>query len=384
MASEPAAVRPRRTGVDPSGVHIAGLDLVRGIAAFAVAIPHFISNEDPASPVAEQIAVVSVEVFFLLSGFVLAPQLLYVIEAICASERLRRLRIFLLRRWMRTLPPYLVALVIIATLTGNLFSAEFFKLLVFSQNLFSVSANNEFFVPAWSLSVEEWFYIVFPIFLLACRGCSLSAVTGSAIFLGLFLTIKLAMVDLVPNAGLVARRLVIFRLDAICFGFLLYVFYRWLSQRRPGAVGWVGVALLGAGSFLLFIVLRLISNSDATSYRLLFMYIAPMFAAGVLFASIALEPVFKRSPVLATIAKRGGAISYDVYLFHTVLLLLWSVVFVDWGFWPRFSIYLVLLVAVSQLCFSYFEKPILAARPSYSGGWPQSVEDVQPKVGPAT
>lgn len=362
MISEPLVAL--RAGAIPKEDRIIGLDFVRGLAAFAVAIPHFISNEYPDAATAEPVAIVSVEVFFLLSGFVLAPQLLYVVSASSMSQRLSRLRIFLMRRWMRTIPPYLIALFAVSILSGNLFTDEFFKLIVFSQNMFSLP-RNEFFVAAWSLSVEEWFYIVFPLFLLVARACSIRPVTASLIFLVLFFALKLIAIASVDDLDLSLRRLVVFRLDAICFGFLLFIFYSWIRQYHLNLVRWIGVGLLTASMIVLVLLLIKISNTNAVGYRLTFIYVAPLFASGMLLTSIASEPIFLRFPWLANLATRSGAISYDVYLFHTILLLLWSALFVGWGFWIRFSIYLVLLITISLLCFIQFEKPILAVRPRY-------------------
>ena len=70
----------------------------------------------------------------------------------------RNLGVFLARRWMRTIPPYVVALIVIALMTGNLMTADFVRYLFYVENLF-VSANHiDFYPVAWSLAVEEWFY----------------------------------------------------------------------------------------------------------------------------------------------------------------------------------------------------------------------------------
>jgi peptidoglycan/LPS O-acetylase OafA/YrhL len=52
---------------------IASLDLLRGLAAFAVAISHYLIFSSVTAAVPETISVLAVEVFFILSGFVLAP-----------------------------------------------------------------------------------------------------------------------------------------------------------------------------------------------------------------------------------------------------------------------------------------------------------------------
>src|SRR5450755_424336 len=136
---------------------VASLDFLRGLAAFSVAIPHYFTLNATGHKFAEAIAITSVEVFFVLSGFVLAPQILNLV----VGSPTRNLRIFLIRRWMRTIPPYLIALVSVALLTGQLLSLDFIRYAFYVQNLFLQANTNDFFPVAWSLSVEEWFYVTF-------------------------------------------------------------------------------------------------------------------------------------------------------------------------------------------------------------------------------
>ena len=93
----------------------------------------------------------------MLSGFVLAPQIVDWV----VGKPWRNLGVFLIRRWMRTIPPYVVALVVIALLTGNLMTADFVRYLFYVENLFSSANHVDFYPVAWSLAVEEWFYVLF-------------------------------------------------------------------------------------------------------------------------------------------------------------------------------------------------------------------------------
>ena len=95
---------------------VAALDLLRGLAAFSVAIPHYLTLNATDGRGADVLAVTAVEVFFVLSGFVLAPQ----IRMQVVGRPAENLRIFLVRRWMRTIPPYLVALFCVSYFTGKI------------------------------------------------------------------------------------------------------------------------------------------------------------------------------------------------------------------------------------------------------------------------
>src|SRR5262245_41783686 len=100
------------SGAPPAATErVVSLDLLRGLAAFAVMVPHFFMYYlGEASDLAEVVSITAVEVFFVLSGFVLGPQIV-----LCARRRnWATLRTFLLRRWMRTIPSDLVALLAIS------------------------------------------------------------------------------------------------------------------------------------------------------------------------------------------------------------------------------------------------------------------------------
>src|ERR1700686_2668176 len=150
--------RQRPVRLHPAGMKRSpALDFLRGGAALAVAIPHYLTTNAPFRPYADAVAVAGVEVFFVLSGFVLAPQIVdWVI-----GKPWRSLGVFLARRWMRTIPPYVVALVVVALMTGNLLTADFLRYLLYVENLFGAANRVDFYPVAWSLAVEEWFYLLF-------------------------------------------------------------------------------------------------------------------------------------------------------------------------------------------------------------------------------
>ena len=200
----------------------ASLDLLRGGAAFAVAIPHYLTLNAPFQPFAEASAIAGVEVFFVLSGFVLAPQIVDWV----VGRPWRNLGVFLIRRWMRTIPPYVVALVVIALMTGNLLTGDFLRYLFYVENLF-VSANHTDFYPvAWSLAVEEWFYVLFApalfvvAMLLKRRDRRLEAAFAILVIV-VVAGLRFALQP--PDWDLNVRRVTLFRIDSIVWGFLLYL-----------------------------------------------------------------------------------------------------------------------------------------------------------------
>jgi peptidoglycan/LPS O-acetylase OafA/YrhL len=341
-------------------MRIAALDAVRGAAAWAVAVPHYIMLSREAAPVAEQVSIVAVEVFFVLSGFVLAPQILYCAKAGAAKA----IPVFFARRWMRTLPPYFCALVCIAAMTDSLFSWSFLAYATFTQNLLAIDPEREFFMPAWSLSVEEWFYLLFPpTFVLLTR--RLRPVAAAALLAAVFLVIKVIGFYTFPDYALYVRRIVIFRLDAIAFGFLLFLavsrFKLDGTSRRPLAA----VLIVVSTCALLALAVRM-QSSGAPALSLAYLYMAGAFAMSLLILALQLEPLLRRSPALVRLASFLGRISYDVYLFHMIFIA--ALQASGLSALPtalQIGLYAGLLTAFCAAFWRFVESPVLAARPKY-------------------
>ena len=110
-------------------MHYLFLDFYRYLAALIVSISHFFIYWNK-SDFFEFTSILGVELFFVLSGFVLASQLLKL-----EADPKRNLKIFLFRRWIRTVPPYLVALICAAIVFDYGDKLNFLKFLTYTQNI---------------------------------------------------------------------------------------------------------------------------------------------------------------------------------------------------------------------------------------------------------
>jgi len=345
----------------------ASLDFLRGAAAFAVAIPHYLTANAPFQPFAESFAISGVEVFFVLSGFVLAPQIVDWV----VNKPWRNLGVFLIRRWMRTIPPYVVALVVIALLTGNLMTADFVRYLFYIENLFSSANHVDFYPVAWSLAVEEWFYLLFApaLFLVARllgRGDRRLELTFAILVIVAVAVLRLSVSP--HDWDLNVRRVTLFRIDSIVWGFLLYLA---LEHRSPLTLEDAsGRWRLGALLALLAIAIPaelgvavLAVGGDLLAQRA-FPYTSAAFgmiAVGVVWLS---EDLFRNRFV------RGasfylGRISYSVYLFHLIIIMALKPMMASTPLVLQLAVYVLAILALSTLFFAGFERPILAARPYY-------------------
>ena len=189
------------------------LDLLRGIAGYGVAITHyfyFVNNVK----IFEYYSFIFVEIFFVLSGFVLSNQLVKI------HNNKKNLKVFYYRRWLRTIPLYLVALIFYTAISNN-FNFDFFKFLFFIQKMLPNFAVKDYFMVAWSLSIEEYFYLIFPIYLILLNKIKPYKL---AVYFIIFLTAsKILIHDNLSDDFL--RTGTILRLDSIAFGFLLSFFY---------------------------------------------------------------------------------------------------------------------------------------------------------------
>jgi peptidoglycan/LPS O-acetylase OafA/YrhL len=139
-----------------------GLDILRSLAIGLVLVAHALSffarwTAFDLSSLYYVLGFLGVELFFALSGFLIGRILL---ESVLSERTWPSLRRFYVRRWLRTLPPYYLVLAVLPLL-GRHFN---WSSLVFLQN-FS-RKDLEFFPVSWSLSIEEWFYLLIPLVLL--------------------------------------------------------------------------------------------------------------------------------------------------------------------------------------------------------------------------
>ena len=308
-------------GRERTSNRVAALDLLRGLAAWAVAISHFFSYNAIRQDTFEVISIMAVEIFFVLSGFVLAEQILLCV----AAAKTRLYLIFLIRRWMRTLPPYIVALAVVSVLFRQLGSADFFRYLGYLQNLLRQSNHQDYYSIAWSLSIEEWFYVVFPGLLipgtlLTGRRDTKFVVALTLVFIGIVTLARTFLGDF-ADWGAAVRRVVVFRVDAIAYGFLLYVaverlFSGYFMKVSLTATG----AAVVASTVLLFWATASIDADNSLLAKQLYFPLAAIFGSSFVLAAIKSEHLAASRRWLVGAGLWGGRTSYSTYLFHTIFL----------------------------------------------------------------
>ena len=310
---------------------------------------YFMANLHSTS--AEFLSILGVELFFPLSGFVLANQLSKL------ESNINLTRVFFLRRWIRTIPPYLVALTCAAIIFDSGDLINYVKFATYTQNIFVDNPSPNFYSVAWSLSVEEWFYLSIPICLITLSkiGHHLSnkliRICLSVILIGIAL--KLVFMPSPEFWGEEIRRSVVFRIDSICYGVLAFLWKEKINQQYFPIILILTLSalffllqspnLLAENQFLQFIFLPLCSLSFATTLA----YLSKV----------------KINNKLHSIGRFLANISYSMYLFHLIFIVLFQ------KFLPQiefgFALYLLTITGFSAVFYYLFEKPINAMRPNY-------------------
>jgi peptidoglycan/LPS O-acetylase OafA/YrhL len=286
-----------------------------------------------------------VTVFFVLSGFLITTILL---------EELRRkgrveLRWFYGRRAARLLPALLLVvlghLILQITVLGEpeRWWERTWPVLAYVSNLATVSGTDLVHMShTWSLAIEEHFYILWPLILVAIkpRWRLVSAWTLAASFVGWRLALLLF------GAGNVR---VFFSTDtnafALFLGSALAISY---LERPPRAIG-QNVSTISVGA----VILTSTIPWDFADRRLLYLAIpVAALAAVAVWALVATPSGWLESPLLSWF----GRISYGLYLWHYVLISM------PWERWPMPVILPMILAPIALATASYYllEAPILS------------------------
>lgn len=200
---------------------IFGLDVIRAFAIIAVLIGHTIQCFSIPSTTLDKAGYIfgyyGVELFFVLSGFLIG-QILF--KQFSNHINLKGVVIFWKRRWLRTLPLYYVILILHIILgTDKLHLSHF----VFLQNM--NMQELQFFPVSWSLSVEEWFYIITPIYSYIIFKISSSnnfRLFSLLLFIAILIIIRLKYtLDISPQFDWQIRKNTFLRLDSIMIGVIM-------------------------------------------------------------------------------------------------------------------------------------------------------------------
>lgn len=170
-----------------------------------------------------------VELFFVLSGFLIGSILIKIIVSNNYKLRIPEILTFWKRRWFRTIPNYYLILLFnflfvkYGIINGDLTQFNY-KFFLFIQN-FSQPFHG-FFWESWSLSIEEWFYIFLPVLLILVLKFFPSR---KGILISIFILLTFPLVYRIIHVSdkvdyfwweVKFKKIVLMRLDTIIYGVL--------------------------------------------------------------------------------------------------------------------------------------------------------------------
>lgn len=327
---------------------IYSLDLFRGIAGYGVAITHFYYFIYQ-SNFSQFLSIFFVEFFFVLSGFVLYPQLLKV------YQNPKNLKIFFVRRWIRTLPPYLIALILYSYYFSK-FDLDVLKHIFFIQYVKENFLYLDYFIISWSLSIEEYFYFFFPIFLFFFRKFDFLKITILfIIIIYFFKIINLFFLNLDKEYYRISTFL---RLDSIAFGLLTRIFLEKILKINLNIFFFIIFSLI---TYFIFFKIQDISKPEI--FLLILSFQLSSVSAILIFINLdkyIYSNFFKKTFNLISNQ------TYSIYLFHYIFILLIKENFFLMESQNIIIIYLILIFIFSSAFYNFFELDINKRRPSYS------------------
>lgn len=340
-----------------------GLDAMRAMAIILVLICH----SGIQSPLMYYLGFYGVELFFVLSGFLIGQ---IIIRDVLQNPSTRNLLTFYKRRWLRTLPLYYMVLLLLVfhKAFGSEAPPNSWYYFFFVQN-FSDSVQH-FFAPSWSLSVEEWSYIVIPMVLIMLPVRKYSGGT-IMIFCAAWAALILVsryypIMHAAPDYDNQIRKSIPLRLDAIIYGFAMAnikIYYPKLFSK-------LGSAKVFAASMLIFILLNIYIGN-----MLVYDFVGAKTIPGTIGFTLVGILISIWIPFLndhwfvrkigdfhpaKTVFSHVSQYSYCLYLVHyTVfgIIITYTTLSLHWLI--QFMLALIIIFMISAASYYYFEKPIL-------------------------
>lgn len=359
-----------------------GLDILRSTAIILVFLSHYnLLTDQKFFGYLGQMGGVGVDLFFALSGYLIGNQIFISLKNGSFS-----IKNFYIRRFFRIMPNYFVVLGLYFTLTiirERPLTISLWKFITFTQNFYLIPGA---FSHAWSLCIEEHFYLILPLLaLLFYRKNNLRLVWAIIILVLLGEIIVRGSIWLIylryahENIGLLSMRMIYAptytRVDSLVLGVALALIKNYQTKLWTLIASRGNICLL-AGILGYFVVVYVYQNlspneflSATLSYSLLALSSALLTLSALSPGSVLYKIRIQGTMMLATL-------SYAIYLTHK------SFIHLTQTFLSSFNLeHLNLILLPSTIIVSIFggwllytciEKPFLKLREKISKRNPRS------------
>lgn len=358
---------------------IYGLDILRCLAISIVVITH---GEKYCSALVknmiERTALDGVSIFFVLSGFLIGRILIKTMSY--ENLNINTLITFWWRRWLRTLPVYfsVLSFFILAYNYHKPPGPTFKRFYIFSQNLFT--PQPPFFIEAWSLSVEEWFYLLVPVLIfIFIKYIKIKPPTAFVIVCVLVIIFSTALrierYHAITNIDNIKfefffRMQVVTRLDSLMFGVVgafCSVFYHnsWVKNKSIKFL--IGVVILIINKLLTFYYM---SSEGLIMYHTVFYF--SLNSIGTLLTLPYLSNYRAGKGLIYQLVTYISIISYSMYLINLTPLQDFIIPFINKYVIQYFSVgnlqtidlflFYTLAIILSIYSYKFIEQPFLKLR----------------------
>lgn len=346
-----------------------GLDIIRITATIMVLVCHsgfFSLGLNPKIVVFS--GVISVEVFFTLSGFLAGRSIFLLIQN---PSPTKGIKMFYLRRCIRVLPLYYLTVILTSIMSGNRIPLSIF---LFAQNFRAVDLG---FMPvSWTLAIEMWFFLIIPpafIWLVkkleSGLGCKRSIFTAILILCMIPFIIRVVYVlKYQPTWDYGVRKQVFLRLDSIMLGVFT-------AAMREYAREWYDKLLANRNAFLLSVsglvgsylyyanYLCVGENFNTSSIsKILIFTIIPICSCGVIAYLENIEILEEiQNSMVGKLICNISSITYGIYLLHWSIFEAISRYFMGARFavsWMGYLGSIVLTIIAAKLADMLIDAPI--------------------------
>lgn len=350
-----------------------GLDIFRAFAILFVLMGHSFQHSKilPEVAVFGKLAILGVELFFVLSGFLIGSIIMRLIEE-KRFHSLVDISTFWKRRWLRTLPLYFVVLIAFIRLDyhGRHELLDYPTYFIFMQNF--AYKIPDFFELSWSLAIEEHFYLWFPLVFLIweriTRRAHLALILTAVSFIvvAYFFRLSQPLFFDWKEYSQTIRVPVLSRVDAIMFGVLIAAMkhywsfgFEWIRRVTPfTAALFVFVCVWWFANMPFLMQSRVLQVNLFTIQAIICALLLPWFDG--------LRSAHGRGGFFVLTSK----LSYSLYLMHILVIIVINKVLAYLGMFDTiynnpfvlYPLYFTFFYLVSWCTYHLIEKPFLDLR----------------------
>ncbi len=350
---------------------IFGLDVMRATAILLVVFWHSYDAITYLAPgFHAPVFLDGVDLFFVLSGYLIGGILLGVLRKPGLSWW-ERATGFWQRRFFRTLPNYylflFINIILLALGIGKgLLNHNALAYFAFLQNVWK--PLDLFFWESWSLVVELWFYVLFPLVLFFfLAGLKLSRRWSFALAVLLFILLPVIVrylmapsISTIFQQELTVRKLVITRIDTIVYGVATAL----AQVAFPGAWRRLRWPLFGLGIAGIFLAPSYY-GTEHLAYSVTCYYSLNALSMALLLPAMA---AWRTAPRGGSVITLISMTSYALFLVHLPVRSLLEPYYDPtnrFAGWLQLIGYWALCFMLSWTVYRYYEKPMMGLRDRY-------------------